>query len=114
MTKIGGFSLLVNIGGVAKADIGPINAGRHKTDKAIWYSGKLLVAGLSQAPISNKFLSIQSCREHVSPGKLNNPVQIVKKNHTVVYDGINMEDKSKTAIGNMKHIFWHTSIMIKD
>ena len=25
---IGGFSLLVNIGGVAKADIGPINVGQ--------------------------------------------------------------------------------------
>ena len=28
MVIIGGFSLLVNIGGVAKADIGPINVGQ--------------------------------------------------------------------------------------
>ena len=35
------------------------------------------------------------CGEHVSPGKLNNPVPTVK-NHTVLDDGIDLEDESRT------------------
>ena len=46
---------------------------------------------------------------HVSPGKLKNPEPSVK-GHTVLDDGINMEDKSKVPIGNRKCIFWQTSI----
>ena len=49
------------------------------------------------------------CGGHVSPGKLKNPEPSVK-DHTVLDDGINMEDKSKIPIGNRKHIFWQTSI----
>ena len=32
------------------------------------------------------------------------------KDHTILDDGINMEDKSKIPIGNRKRIFWQTSI----
>ena len=32
------------------------------------------------------------------------------KNHISLDDGIDMEDESNTAVGNMKHIFWQTSI----
>ena len=34
MKRVGGLSLLVYVGGVAKADIGPMNIGRQETDKA--------------------------------------------------------------------------------
>ena len=34
MKRIGGLSLLVYVGGVTKADIGPMNVGQQKTDKA--------------------------------------------------------------------------------
>ena len=34
MAKIGGFSLQVYVEGVAKADIGPMNADKQNTDKA--------------------------------------------------------------------------------
>ena len=49
------------------------------------------------------------CGEHVSPGKLNNPVPTVK-NHTVLDDGIDLEDELKTEVENRKEIFWQTSI----
>ena len=32
------------------------------------------------------------------------------KNHTVQDDEIDMEDESKTPLGNRKHIFWQPSI----
>ncbi|XP_041911227.1 uncharacterized protein LOC121677222 [Arvicola amphibius] len=48
------------------------------------------------------------CEKHVSPGKLN-PVPTVK-NHTLLDDGIEMEDESKTLVGNRKRMFWQTSI----
>ena len=35
MTEIGGLSLQAYAGGVAKADIGPMNLGQQKIDKAI-------------------------------------------------------------------------------
>ena len=46
---------------------------------------------------------------HTSPGKLENPVPVVKI-HTALDDGINMEDESKIPIENRKYIFWQTSI----
>ena len=49
------------------------------------------------------------CGEHVSPGKLNNPVPTVK-NHTVLDDEIDLEDELKTPVGNRKHVSWQTSI----
>ena len=49
------------------------------------------------------------CGLHVSPGKSKNPEPSVK-DHTVLDDGISMEDKSKIPIGNRKRIFWQTSI----
>ena len=32
------------------------------------------------------------------------------KSHTVLDDGIDMENESKTLVGNRKHIFWQTFI----
>ena len=49
------------------------------------------------------------CGEHVSPGKLKNPVPTVK-NHTGLDDGIGVKDKSITPVGHRKSIFWQTSI----
>ena len=37
MVKIGGLSLQVYVEGVAKADIGPMNADQQQTDKATQY-----------------------------------------------------------------------------
>ena len=45
----------------------------------------------------------------VSPGKLKCP-ELSVKDHTVLDDVINVEDKSKLLIGNRKCIFWQNSI----
>ena len=67
-------------------------------------TGKLL-GGLLAGPNVKQGPVIPShCGEHVSPEKLNNPVPTVKS-HTGLDDGLYLEDESKTAVGNRKHIF---------
>ena len=46
---------------------------------------------------------------HTSPEKPENLLPVIK-NHTVLDDGINMEDETKIPIENRKHIFWQTFI----
>ena len=54
--------------------------------------------------MSNKAQAFPVNVENISPpGKLKNPVPTVK-NHTVLDDGIDLEDESKTLVGNRKHI----------
>ena len=67
-------------------------------------TGKLLGGPLAGPDVKQGPVIPSHCGEHVSPGKLNNPVPTVK-NHTVLDDGIDLEDESKTPVGNRKHIF---------
>ena len=72
-------------------------------------TGKLLGGPLAGLDVKQGPVIPSHCGEHVSPGKLNNPVPTVK-NNTLLDDRIDLEDESKTPIGNRKHIFWQTSI----
>ena len=113
MARIGGLSLLVYVGRVAKAEIGLLHVGRQEKDKATQYYqetpwGPLEGLNVKQGPVIPSHHG-----ENVSSRKLNNPVPTLKK-HPVLDDGIDLENESKTPVGNRKCIFWQTSIMIKD
>ena len=64
--------------------------------------GTLTGYHIKQGPVNSSH-----CREQVSPGKLNNPVPTVR-NHTVLDNETEIEDESKTPVGNRKHMFWQT------
>ena len=62
-----------------------------------------------KAPLSVQHTHSQSLWRTCLTRKIKNPLP-AKKNHTVLDDGLNMEDESKIPIGNRKRIFWQTSI----
>ena len=84
MAKIGGFSLQVYVGGVAKANIGTMNEGKQKTEK---FTIRKLHEGPFTGPPHDKHgLVIASYSgEHFSPGKLKKPVPTIK-NHSWIMD----------------------------
>ena len=53
ITGIGGLSLQVYVGGVAKADIGQMNVDQQEIDRANSYHWEMQRGGLSQAPMAN-------------------------------------------------------------
>ena len=71
--------------------------------------GKLLGRPLTGPQVKSGPVIPSHCGEHVSPGKFKNSVP-TEKNHTVLDDGIDLEDKSKTPVGNRKNLFWKISI----
>ena len=71
-------------------------------------TGKLLEGPLAGPQVKSGPVIPSHCG-HVSPGKLKTPEPSVK-DHTIIDDGKNMENKSKVLIGNGKCIFWQTSI----
>ena len=76
--------------------------GRTKTSVNMIPLGNSLGGGL-RGPHAKRGPVIPShYGEHASPGKLKNPVPIVK-NHTVLDDAIEM-DESKIPVGNRKHV----------
>ena len=65
---------------------------------------KLLLGPLIGPNVKEGPVIPSHCGEHVFQKKLNNSVPTVN-NYTVLDDGIDMEDESKTPVGNRKCIF---------
>ena len=91
MARIRELSFLY-VGGVAKDDIGPMNVGQQKTDKATQYYQETTWETSQRLTCQRRSSHYSHCGEHVSPGKLNNPVPTVKT-HIVLDDGLDREDE---------------------
>ena len=105
MAEIGGLSLQVYVGGVAKANIGPMNVGQWKIDNQ-----KMPLVPLAGPHDEHGPVIPRCCGECVSPGKFFKIQCLLQKNHTGLDDGINVENESKTQVGHKKCIFWQTAI----
>ena len=66
--------------------------------------GKLLEGPLANPQAKSDPVNPSDSGECVSPRKLKNPMPAVKSN-TGLNDGINVEDESKTPVGQRKHVF---------
>ena len=93
---------------MAKADIRLMTVDNKRQKRPPDNTGKFLGGPLTGPNIKQGPVIPSHCGEHVLPGKLDNPVSTVK-NHTVLDDGLDLENESKIPVGNVKCIFWQIS-----